>query len=652
MLRPSPKRSLFVVVAVLGVIGAVVACGEGTGAGTGGNGGGGGGVGEACSLPNEGCTCTGGEAACGYKLTGDDDFIWCAEGKRQCNAGRWGACRPTGTVSVQSRTLLLASVSPPPSAGGVTTKALGTPADCSSFGDGGLNPCDPNCRVTSDTPAGIDAGPGFRLADGGLVATTAQCGDSVVQAGEECDDGNVTAGDGCSGGCFIEIGFQCPTPGAPCIPATCGNGTIEGAERCDDGNVRPYDGCSSTCQREVSCPTGECVAVCGDGIKFPAEACDDGNTTNGDGCSSTCTVESGATCTTVTSGLAPSVNVPVIYRDMRPSTSLDFQPAPGFSAGVRPGIVQPLLAADRKPVFLSSQTTVQNAASFFQWYHDDPINQTIIGSLTLTRQPDTSYRFSSNNFFPIDGLGWGNYAATGRNFHFTSELRYPFTFNGGEVLDFNGDDDVFVFINGRLAVDLGGVHGPAPGSVTLSPVTALALGLVAGRTYEVSVFQAERNTTGSNYTLTLRGFERAVSSCVFPTSTTFVRDFQAVCPTGHGVHWQLFRWRAAVPTASTIDFRAATANTLAELPAGPAAAPATVGIGTANPTNSPAAATPAWVTETSGLGDPIPVSQSLRDEGATSSKRWLRVYMTFNAGAGGSPRLDEWQQLYDCVSNE
>ena len=108
-----------------------------------------------------------------------------------------------------------------------------------------------------------------------LVAVqTGDCGNGVVETGEQCDDGNGVSGDGCSAGCWIE---------------GCGNGVVELAEGCDDGNTTPGDGCSSACQVEPRC---------GDGTTDAGEECDDGDEESGDGCSAVCQQEP---CTVVKS---------------------------------------------------------------------------------------------------------------------------------------------------------------------------------------------------------------------------------------------------------------------------------------------------------------------------------------------------------------
>jgi fibro-slime domain-containing protein len=101
------------------------------------------------------------------------------------------------------------------------------------------------------------------------------------------------------------------------------------------------------------------------------------------------------------------------------------------------------------------------------------------------------------------------------NFSFTSEVRYWFRFDANKTytLDFTGDDDVWLFVNKTLAVDLGGVHSAVQGSVTLSAANMSTFGLQDGSVYEAAVFQAERQTTSSTYKLTLSGFSAAPSEC-------------------------------------------------------------------------------------------------------------------------------------------
>ncbi|HEY0133643.1 MAG TPA: fibro-slime domain-containing protein, partial [Nannocystis sp.] len=68
------------------------------------------------------------------------------------------------------------------------------------------------------------------------------------------------------------------------------------------------------------------------------------------------------------------------------------------------------------------------------------------------------------------------------------------TYTGGETFTFTGDDDVWVFINKKLVIDLGGVHGNTGGNVALD-----TLGLSMGNTYTLDVFHAERHTVQSNF---------------------------------------------------------------------------------------------------------------------------------------------------------
>jgi fibro-slime domain-containing protein len=97
------------------------------------------------------------------------------------------------------------------------------------------------------------------------------------------------------------------------------------------------------------------------------------------------------------------------------------------------------------------------------------------------------------------------------NFHFTSQVGYWFQYDSTKdyAIHFVGDDDLWVFVNGQLVLDMGGIHTALHGEVDLNT----ALTMEDGAVYEIMVFHAERQTYASTFRLTLSGFDTARSEC-------------------------------------------------------------------------------------------------------------------------------------------
>ncbi|HET6150124.1 MAG TPA: fibro-slime domain-containing protein [Polyangia bacterium] len=167
------------------------------------------------------------------------------------------------------------------------------------------------------------------------------------------------------------------------------------------------------------------------------------------------------------------------------------------------GIVATTLATDSKPLYAGASAgtvTTTGKANFDQWYRDiDGVNIHIDVSVPLTADPARAGVFVYDNdaFFPIDKMGWPDPYAD-HNHDFTAEMHFTFPYRGGEVFNFRGDDDVFVFINGRLAIDLGGIHIAEMGRVDLD-TRAAELGIAPGNTYEMAVFYADRHCCDSTF---------------------------------------------------------------------------------------------------------------------------------------------------------
>ena len=86
----------------------------------------------------------------------------------------------------------------------------------------------------------------------------------------------------------------------------------------------------------------------------------------------------------------------------------------------------------------------------------------------------------------------------GRNQHFCFESHAKFTYKPGLRFTFRGSDDLWVYVAGKLAVDLGGTHIPAPAYVDLDNFEGINGALVVGDEYDIDIFYCDRRTPSNS----------------------------------------------------------------------------------------------------------------------------------------------------------
>jgi fibro-slime domain-containing protein len=159
------------------------------------------------------------------------------------------------------------------------------------------------------------------------------------------------------------------------------------------------------------------------------------------------------------------------------------------------GLVKPLLGVDGLPVYAGPPTgtvTTSGPTKFDQWYRDVAgVNMRKPYTIPFQSDANGVYTYANPAFFPIDDDLFGNEGYP-HNYHFTFELHAVFVYKAGDTFRFRGDDDLWLYVNDQLIVDLGGVHGAEQAAISLDQ-----RGLVPGDEYKFDLFYNERHTVAS-----------------------------------------------------------------------------------------------------------------------------------------------------------
>jgi fibro-slime domain-containing protein/LPXTG-motif cell wall-anchored protein len=191
---------------------------------------------------------------------------------------------------------------------------------------------------------------------------------------------------------------------------------------------------------------------------------------------------------------------------------------------LKKGIVQSTLGANGIPVFnyndggqLFVKDTSKNAgmyaaylpfayekdtdsyvfdSSYYNVAFDSTYDASIIANIPYTLDPTGTSSFQPLNYFNNNA----------KNLHFGMAFETAVRYDSDAVFNFTGDDDVFVYIDGELALDLGGIHDAISRDLNVNNSQVFAK-YADGKLHTLKIFYLERGNYGSQCKIQFSKFE-------------------------------------------------------------------------------------------------------------------------------------------------
>jgi fibro-slime domain-containing protein len=403
-------------------------------------------------------------------------------------------------------------------------------------------------------------------------ACTAKCGNGIVEGAETCDDGNLASGDGCTATCQPEPGFTCTTPACEIVDGDCvlivpvtyrdfnghaatgghpdfqpgfnSSGAVQGlVQDALDMEGKPVLSSKASSDGAGGFLHGQTTFAQWYRNGTPSGGASPGEIVLWDNGAGGFVNRWGANGEQWQGKLMPSAYDPVVY---------------GGPGGTGCEACTPSATGQCYDPCIPWNGSTQACCAEIptgNGYDGNPLFFPMDTAKEILTEPRTEGKVPSQygwNGWPwetavADELGIGASIPTAtapfpsnkHNYSFTTEVLYWFKYDAttNATLDFTGDDDVWVFLNGKLAVDLGGWHVPLNGRLTINGATinavtqvtaddagatltqtmkngtATTYGMTAGNVYQIKIFHAERQVEGSSFKLTLAGFSLIPSDC-------------------------------------------------------------------------------------------------------------------------------------------